>query len=402
MTRTDGRPYVATLRLRGSSPYEIGLQHGQQAKEQIYNNISTYGAFFDETAGLHSWEDVKKRATIFIPTLERLYPEILKEIQGIADGAQLDREDILALNVRSEIALTNYDNSPKEEGEKEKLPPAITDGCTAIAQRSQDGPTLVLAQNWDWIEELQNGMVILDIITPDGKTRLQFLNEAGLVGKIGLNSHGVGICMNAIRCGALATNRLPTHIMARRVLQYAKTFDEAVKMLDEFGGACTFNLVVADVQGKFGSVEISPNGVSIISPPEDNDTSKVPGKGPLFVAHTNHIITPPTDFSRGPIYDRPAPNSFTRLERMSELTWIDLQGGSSVTLESVNERLKDQQGTPYSICRDRPPGAKGMEKMTTLATVLMEFNTATRKIMQSHITVGRPCEEGIQKIDMDF
>jgi isopenicillin-N N-acyltransferase like protein len=401
MTKTDAQPYVATLRLRGSSPYEIGLQHGQLAKEQIYNNILTYSAFFKETAGLENWEDVKKRATIFIPTLEKLYPEILEEIQGIADGAKLDREDILALNVRSEIALTNYDNAPKE-GEKEAVPPVITDGCTSIAQLSQDGSRLVLAQNWDWLEELHNGIVTLDIITPDEKTHLQFLNEAGLVGKIGLNSYGVGICMNALRCGALDTNRLPTHFMARRVLQYAKSFDEAVQMLDEFGGACTFNLVIADMQGKFGTVEISPNGVSVISPLESNDTSKVPGRGPLFVAHTNHVMTPPTDFPRGPIYDRPAPNSFSRLERMTELTRIDLQGGSSVTLESINERLKDQQGTPYSICRDRPPGAKGMEKMTTLATVLMEFDTAARKIVQSHITVGRPCEKGLQKIDLVF
>lgn len=64
-------------------------------------------------------------------------------MRGIANGAQLDMEDIIALNVRSEIGLTNYPNTPKV------ALPAITDGCTSIVQRSQDGSTVILAQNWD-------------------------------------------------------------------------------------------------------------------------------------------------------------------------------------------------------------------------------------------------------------
>lgn len=396
MAHSQQKPHVATLHLRGKSPYEIGLQHGQLAKQQILNNITTYTSFFQETAGLKNWEEAKERSTIFLPTLEKLYPEILEEIQGIADGAQLDREDILALNVRSEISLTNYENTPSEE----RIPPPITDGCTAIAQCSQDGSTVVLAQNWDWLEDLHHGMVILDIITPDGETRLQFLNEAGLVGKIGVNSHGVGICMNALRCGALTTDRLPTHFMARRLLQYAKSFDEAVAMLDQYGGACTFNLVVADVQGKFATVEISPNGISVILPPSKRDSTEIPGMGSSFVAHTNHVLTPSSDFPRGAIYDRPAPNSFSRLERMGELTAKDLADGKEVTFESINERLKDQKGAPFSICRDRPAGATGMEKMITLATVLMEFDISARKVSRSKITIGRPCEDGLQVVEL--
>lgn len=396
MAQNYPRPYVATLRLRGSSYYEIGVQHGQQAKEQIYANIKTYATFFQEMAGMDTWGDAKERSKVFIPTLARLYPEALEEMRGIAEGAQLDVEDILALNVRSEISLTNYPNAPKETR------PAITDGCTSIVQRSQDGSIIVLAQNWDWLEQLHDGMVILDIVTPDGKTRLQFLNEAGLIGKIGVNSNGFGFCMNALRCGALATERLPTHVMCRRLLEYAKTFDEAVAMLDEYGGACSFNLVMADVQGKLATVEITPNGLSVITPLSDSDSTKVSGKGPNFVAHTNHIMTPPAEFPRGAIYDRPAPNSFSRLERMTELTLEDISQKKELTLGAVIDRLKDQMGTPTSICRDKPANATGMEKMTTLATVSMVFDTVAQKVTKSQITVGRPCEEGLQLVELVF
>ncbi|EED15891.1 Acyl-coenzyme A:6-aminopenicillanic-acid-acyltransferase 40 kDa form, putative [Talaromyces stipitatus ATCC 10500] len=378
MTHKHPKPHVATLQLRGSSPYEIGLQHGQLAKEQIHNNIKTYTTFFQETAGMKSWEKAKGRSKVFVPTLERLYPEILEEIQGIADGAQLDEEDILALNVRSEIGLTNYSNTPKE---------------TFPTIRSPDGSTVILAQNWDWLE-LHDGIVIMDIITPDGKTRLQFLNEAELVGKIGVNSHGVGICMNALRCGALSLDRLPTHIMCRRVLHCG------------IARAVRWCLYIQSRHrrcgGKFATVEISPNGLSVIHPLNEGNSSKDIGKGRGFVAHTNHVMTPHTAFSRGPIYDRPAPNSFSRLERITELTEKDLHNMKNFTFESVIEQLKDQKGTPVSICRDRPANATGMERMTTLATVSTEFDIVNKKVTKTQITIGRQCEDGLQLVELAF
>lgn len=228
------------------------------------------------------------------------------------------------------------------------------------------------------------------------------MNEAELLGKIGVNSHGVGICMNAIRCAALSTDRLPTHIMCRRDLEHAKTFDEAIAMLDEYGGACSFNLTIADVQGDLATVEITPNGLSVITPSTEGGFTKVSGKGPNFVAHTNHIMTPPTEFPRGAIYDRPAPNSFSRLERITELTHKDISQQKELTLESVICRLKNQKGTPISICRDKPANAIGMDKMTTLATVSMVFDTVAKKVTKSQITIGRLCEEGLQLVGLAF
>ncbi|KAK2780709.1 hypothetical protein FQN53_001037 [Emmonsiellopsis sp. PD_33] len=408
MARTTSIPriskhYAPILKIKGT-PYEIGLQHGQQANEEIDSNLCTYESFFKETAGL-TWKEAKQRSTIFIPILERLYPEILDEIQGIADGAGVHRDDILAINVRSEIALTNFDDSP----DSTKEPPAITDGCTALAQLSPDGSKLIVGQNWDWVQELGDGIIMMDITTEDG-TRMQFMNEAGLVGKIGMNSHGVGLCNNALRAGAKATDRLPTHIMSRRLLQYAKSFDEAVQMLEEYGGACATNYVLGDSSGKFATVEVSPRGAPVIAPLSSSSSSvgasasdnrNLTGSGPSFVAHTNHIISSPTSFSRGPIHDRPSANSFDRLARISELTSIDIEKKVPLTIDSVIERLKDEQGDPVGICRGRPKNATGMEDMTTLATIVMEFDVLDGK-SKGMVTIGRPCEENLQRIDWVF
>lgn len=388
-------PNVPTIELQGSR-YDMGLQHGQAAKDKIYKNIETYTSFFQETAGL-SWAQAKQRSATFIPTIQRLYPQILEELEGIAKGAQLEFEDILALNTRSEISLTNYENTPLNP----QPPPEITDGCTAVAQLSCDKSTLILAQNWDWLEALQDGTVILDVHAPDG-TKFYTLTEAGLVAKIGINSYGVGICINALRCGAFSASRLPTHLMARYVLEYGQDFDDTVEMSSKYGGACTFNMMAADTRGKFGNLEITPHGISVLRPlsdsPDVSDDNKahLPGTGVSFVAHTNHVLTPPDKFPLGPIYDRPAPNSFSRLERMTELTKGDIQGNVAVSVEAVLSRLQDELGAPVSICRGLPVNARGMERMTTLASILIKMNTVTREI-QGNVLIGRPCEDLLQR-----
>ncbi|KAL4945819.1 acyl-coenzyme A:6-aminopenicillanic acid acyl-transferase-domain-containing protein [Aspergillus oleicola] len=394
------RPHVPTLTLSGDA-YTIGFRHGQQAKALIDRNIQTYTIFFKETAGL-SWAEAKSRSEAFIPTLQKLYPAILDEMKGIADGAGLEIADILALNARSEIALTNYENT-----EPEKEVPAITDGCTSMAQLSADGTRLIVAQNWDWVADLAEGMVILDVnpTSSEGKAKRFFtMTEAGLVGKIGLNSSGLALCLNALRCGAFDVQRLPTHVMTRYVLEHAERFDSAAEMIGKLGGASSANIMMGDVGGKSGTVEVTPMGISVLSPQgagEQSDFDLKRGRGPSFVAHTNHVITPPGDFPRGAIYDRPAANSFSRLERVTELAREDAVKDVSVCVDSVYARLKDQKGDPYSICRGLPLDAKGMEKMTTLASVVVEFHTVEKKFKGS-VTVGRPCEEGLQRIEWAF
>ncbi|EER43207.1 conserved hypothetical protein [Histoplasma capsulatum var. duboisii H88] len=86
----------------------------------------------------------------------------------------------------------------------------------------------------------------MDIVT-DGGTRMQFVNEASLVGKIGMNSHGFGLCDNALRAGAKTPDRLPTHIMPRWLLQYTKSFEQALQMIQEYGSACTCNCILSDM-----------------------------------------------------------------------------------------------------------------------------------------------------------
>ncbi|KAJ5812675.1 acyl-coenzyme A:6-aminopenicillanic-acid-acyltransferase [Penicillium riverlandense] len=353
---TMDHPSVKTVHCSGN-PYDIGFTHGSSASAEVHANVDTYTFFFAETTQI-TWKQARERAVAqFTSTLEAKYPEILEEMRGIADGAGggLTKEDILTLNVRSEIALTNY-----------------ADGCTSISQRT-DGGKIFVAQNWDWLEELQKGMVFLHITPMGSDIEMKFLSEAGLVGKAGMNNAGFGLCANALRSGAFNQNNFPVHVMSRRLLQYATSFDSALSIIEEFGLASTTNYMLGDKSGKHGDIECSPYGNIIIFPRNG------------YVAHTNHLYGP----NRPPrLIDHPAPNSISRLARIQELTDKDMDLKVPTSFESLRTRLSDQEGTPVSICRDRPPGAVGMERMTTLSTVMMELSSCTGKVL-----IGRPCDD---------
>ncbi len=72
---------------------------------------------------------------------------------------------------------------------------------------------------------------------------------------------------------------------------------------------------------------------------------------------------------------------------MTLLTELDLKKGVEVSYQSLRARLSDEKGKPYSICRDRPLDAVGMERMTTIATIIMEMKTG-----MASVTIGRPCD----------
>ncbi|ATY58857.1 Peptidase acyl-coenzyme A:6-aminopenicillanic acid acyl-transferase [Cordyceps militaris] len=336
--------------------YEIGFAHGSGAAAEIHGNIAIYVDFFQDRAKI-SWAQARERASAYLPLLSAKYPEILDEMRGIADGAGqgLTMPDILTLNTRSELGLTN-----------------VADGCTCLSQQGPDG-RIFLAQNWDW---LPVHLVVLHIVPATSPLQLQFMSEAGLVGKIGLNSAGVGTLLNGILAGALSTARLPIHVLLRRVLQFAASFAEALAVMDAYGLASTCNIVVADAQGRAASVECSPRGNAVI-----------PLQGEPFpsVGHTNHLYAIDSRFG---VVDYPEHNSFTRLARLRELTMLDRENGVPPSFDSIRMRLCDRQGAPYSICLDGPSDQDvGLDRVTTVSTIIMELS---RGVVQ--LTVGRPCD----------
>jgi isopenicillin-N N-acyltransferase-like protein len=91
-------------------------------------------------------------------------------MEGIAEGAELDIFDIMALNCRSEIALGRF-----------------SDGCTALSWKRSNSAQ-VLSQNWDWTATVKKNLAMVSI-EQTGKPKLYMITEVRIHGSNSLRCH---------------------------------------------------------------------------------------------------------------------------------------------------------------------------------------------------------------------
>ncbi|HSW57157.1 MAG TPA: hypothetical protein VLH15_02020, partial [Dehalococcoidales bacterium] len=86
----------------GGSPYEIGFQYGRACPEMRRLLEVTFQAFGGQEKARAM---AGKYIPLYLPAARQYAPEIIDEMQGMADGAGLDFQDIFFLNITYEIAV---------------------------------------------------------------------------------------------------------------------------------------------------------------------------------------------------------------------------------------------------------------------------------------------------------
>ncbi|KAG4437660.1 hypothetical protein IFR05_006871 [Cadophora sp. M221] len=339
------------------SPREIGLQHGKVLAPKIRSQIKVYEAMFAQTSNL-SWTDVRSIAQDYSASIQRLTPDLHVEMAAIAEGADLDLLDVVALNCRSEIALGLF-----------------SDGCTSLgwkrAREGGGGEEVFLAQNWDWTRRVKGNLVMMSI-EQVGKPMIWMVTEAGIVGKIGFNSSSVGTNLNAIRARPTDARKLPIHVALRLCLE-SETTAAAIAKLESLGGiASSAHILLADPKGPI-SLELSPKGDIHISPNS---------KG--IVCHTNHFIQnryvdEPPWLSGSPI----------RLARIQELTSVLAASGENVNTDVLRKRVfSDGFNAPQAICCQEDPKRPIETRSSTLFNIVMSFVAGEEP--SAEVVWGRP------------
>lgn len=338
------------------SPHEIGLQHGQKAKALVNKCIDNYRLIF-QVIGNASWNEITGEARKYLPAVEKHFPELVEEMQGVAEGAEVDFASIMAINARSELLFS-----------KKML---SQDGCTSYGiAPAKGGGSTIIGQNWDFPEPTKEPLILLEIEQKQ-KPKILMITEAGIVGKIGLNSAGVGICMNA-----LMTDRTiygtPLHIAMRGVLDSA-TLNDALDKTATCNVASAINFVLADHVVGPVNMEIIPEDYELTFPEND------------FVVHTNHLssgrlLNKTVDLNRTLMLD-----TFIRRNRakklLSERDVFDI-----MALKGIHD---DHLNYPRSICRHLKPGDPTM--IVSGFAVIMDL-----KNLVMHITAGQPCEHELE------
>jgi isopenicillin-N N-acyltransferase-like protein len=356
---------LPVVHLKGA-PYEQGLQHGKELRDRIAHNLAVYFTRFEREAKLPRVE-VLWRAREYREVIRSEYKDYFDALLGVVDGAEFELDEIVALNVRYELLYYQFGVN------------AMAGGCTAFAvlpSASANGH-LLLGQNWDWIPQAQGA--VLRTVESDGLETLAF-TEAGIVGgKIGLNSAGLGLCINGMTTTDDDWSRLskPFHVRCYEILR-SRDLDAAVQVVTDEPRACSTNFLMAQIPDRVVDIEAAPNVMNLL------------GCENGCLVHANHFTDPDVLGVVEPPYEM-RPHSCHRMER---LRWL-LQSGFPVGIADVQRCLRDHDGHPHSVCRHEDPTDPEEEHYLTVTSVVIDLHD---RIV--HLTDGPPCQSAYQVISL--
>jgi len=327
--------YFPVIKIQGDAE-ELGRQQGALLRDRIHQTVDFYRNQFQLPE-----ERILDVAGQFRRSTRAFREDLYLEIEALSDAAGVDPLWIYALNGRTELLNLN----PME--------------CTSLAFREHG----LIGQNWDWESEVEELAVILDIEKEDGH-RIITMTEPGMIGKIGMNHSGLGVCLNFMTIEEYQPYGVPLHVLLRAILE-CNNVPQALSLITPHLAGKVGNILLSDGKGETADIELA--GDEFFSIPV----------GKLFV-HTNHFLTKVD-------YDLMLfPNTVGRYERAKEL----LGTLDDPSVESMKGILRDRANEDYPICRKRfsHPWLTDDHSMT-VASIIMDLRN-----LQFHITQGNPID----------
>lgn len=291
---------------------QLGRLHGEQAAEQIKAHLEYMGTTMKlSRAGLQN------RALRFRPLFEKHCPQLLDEIEGLAEGAGIAPAAALAVNIRGALG------SVQDEG------------CTAyaIGVSGTAAGNLLIGQNSDMLPAAIDFAYVLSL-KPQDKPEVLMWTFGGMVGYHGLNSHGVAHFANDLGGGPQPRFGMPHYPVKRQMLECSR-IQEVVALLQRTPLWANGNYVVCDGTGQILDIEATTEGPELVT-----------DQGADFLAHSNHFVS--EKYATQQNHDDSAADSFPRLERMQQLIQASF---GQISVHDVKQFLRDRAGHPSSICR---------------------------------------------------
>ena len=265
--------------------------------------------------------------------VERFFPEILEEIEGIADVCRMDYDKLAA------FILTV--GGPR---------------CSVFAVT--DGKDVFFGRNYDWYYDDKDWDE--NYLTMPDQGYWSLGDSDIFVGREdGVNERGLAIAMSGIT--AYPTPGINFPVAVRYVLDKCATVKEGVQFLIEIPHFCTMSYLMADASGDMAVVEASPQKTAVRKPEEDS-----------FIVSTNHFVDPEMLDIR--IYE--PPDSRSRYDTISKML-KDRTG--KLNEELVKSILSDHNGL---ICSHR-----GNIKLGTLWSLIVDL-----KNLHVFRAEGQPCK----------
>ena len=186
-------------------------------------------------------------------------------------------------------------------------------GCSSFAawdSKSEDG-NLILGRNFDFYagDEFAKDKVIA-FIKPTQGNPFMIYTWAGMTGAVsGMNTKGLTITLNAGKSKIPLIAKTPVSILAREILQYATTIEEAIEIAKKRKVFVSESLMIGSaIDNKAIIIEISPNDFGVFEVENNNQ-----------IICTNHFQSEELKSDKRNIKQIRDSHSKYRFEKMIEL-----------------------------------------------------------------------------------
>ncbi len=354
--------------VEGSS-YECGRSLGEQCRDRVHLSYEIYLRLLRGTGGPSPARTPLAAACLgFLDRVRREDPALLKEMQGIADGARLALHQVALINVRSELMSLSCCGARRSV--------SAGAGCTSFGVSGEASSTggALMAQTWDWMLACRQTLILQEVRKAGARPFLM-LTEAGLIGKLGINADGIGLCVNFLHPRQASLEGTASHVYLRRILE-SPTIALARAAVMRTRASAGINVMLADAAGHLLDLEISPCGVGVL----------LPCRGVL--KHANHYVS--AGMNGASSATRQIPGSGERARRAGQIL---SQSPRPVGIENLKKALGDHQCQRGPICAHA--GCGPWQGWGTVCGVVVDPRGRSL-----HVAPGFPCETPFSQVTL--
>ena len=315
---------IKIIKVSGN-PTERSKSYAEQLRTRIQQTYDFYNDLVFKHSEL-SGVEIYNRVNILISKTRAVFPNLISELECISESSNIPIQQIFLINARTEILNASV-------GE-----------CTSIAIPKNN----LLAQTWDWIEEMENLMVILIVEKEDGSSFVT-LTEPGMLAKIGINNYGISVGLNFLK-SKHSLDGVPVHLLLRAILD-CTSLKKVREIVAQSNMGKSSYIPVATSIGEAVGFEFSNDAMQELTPLDD------------VLLHTNHCLAPN-------MTSVPLPTSNQRYET----TLANLRTDTNFDFATVDRILSDTSSSEAPVQAPyRPSESLGNLSVGTCATIIMEL-----------------------------